>query len=381
MLVSFSPVTGHTLPDRYIEGTCPICGYPEARGDQCDNCGNQLDPTDLIDPRSRIDGSTPEFRETKHLFLDLPQFADAAARRGSRSHDDWRPNVRNFSLALLDEIRPRPITRDLDWGVPIPVPGLRGGREQADLRLVRRGHRLPVGDRSSGRPRPATPTPGASGGRTPTSEHYYFQGKDNIVFHTVIWPAMLLGYGEGGEYGAGRGPLELPDNVVATEFLTMDGQAVLDEPRALDLRPRLPRPLRRRRAPLLPRRREPGDAGHRLHLGRVRPPQQRRAARELGQPRQPDAHERAPELRRRPRAGRAHRARRGAARGDRRAASTTVGALIERGTLPGGARRGDAALVARSTSTSANRAVGARQDRPRPRRRPSSTSRSAPSTA
>ncbi len=87
MLVSFSPTTGHTLPDRYIEGTCPICGFPEARGDQCDNCGNQLDPTDLINPRSKIDGTTPEFRETKHLFLDLPQFADAlrtwiaAARR------------------------------------------------------------------------------------------------------------------------------------------------------------------------------------------------------------------------------------------------------------------------------------------------------------
>ena len=76
MLVSFSAATGHTLPDRYIEGTCPICGYPEARGDQCDNCGNQLDPTDLINPRSSIDGTTPEFRETKHLFLDLPQFAD-----------------------------------------------------------------------------------------------------------------------------------------------------------------------------------------------------------------------------------------------------------------------------------------------------------------
>jgi methionyl-tRNA synthetase len=74
-LVSFSATTGHTLPDRYIEGTCPICGYPEARGDQCDNCGNQLDPTDLINPRSKIDGTTPEFRETKHLFLDLPAFA------------------------------------------------------------------------------------------------------------------------------------------------------------------------------------------------------------------------------------------------------------------------------------------------------------------
>ena len=75
-LGAFSATTGHTLPDRYIEGTCPICGYPEARGDQCDNCGNQLDPTDLIDPRSKIDGSPPEFRETKHLFLDLPAFAE-----------------------------------------------------------------------------------------------------------------------------------------------------------------------------------------------------------------------------------------------------------------------------------------------------------------
>ena len=76
MLVSFSPTTGHTLPDRYIEGTCPICGFPEARGDQCDNCGNQLDPSDLINPRSKVDGTVPEFRETNHLFLDLPQFAE-----------------------------------------------------------------------------------------------------------------------------------------------------------------------------------------------------------------------------------------------------------------------------------------------------------------
>ena len=75
-LGAFSASTGHTLPDRYIEGTCPICGYAEARGDQCDNCGNQLDPTDLIEPRSIIDGTTPEFRETKHLFLDLPEFTD-----------------------------------------------------------------------------------------------------------------------------------------------------------------------------------------------------------------------------------------------------------------------------------------------------------------
>ncbi len=222
MLVSFSPVTGHTLPDRYIEGTCPICGFPEARGDQCDNCGNQLDPTDLINPRSRIDGSTPEFRETKHLFLDLPQFA-SALRTWIESHDDWRPNVRNFSLALLDDLKQRPITRDLDWGVRIPVPGYAEdenkriyvwfdaviGYLSASIEWARA-----TGD----------PDRWREWWQNPEAEHYYFQGKDNIVFHTVIWPAMLLGYGEGGEYGAGRGPLHLPTNVVATEFLTYYGR-------------------------------------------------------------------------------------------------------------------------------------------------------------
>src|SRR2546421_2202359 len=126
-----SPSTGRTLPDRYIEGTCPICGYPEARGDQCDNCGNQLDPVDLIGPRSRINGETPEFRETKHLFLDLPKFADRL-RPWIESKASWRPNVRNFSLGLLKDLKPRPITRDLDWGVPVPLPGW---RERPDKRI------------------------------------------------------------------------------------------------------------------------------------------------------------------------------------------------------------------------------------------------------
>jgi methionyl-tRNA synthetase len=222
MLVSFSAVTGHTLPDRYIEGTCPICGYPEARGDQCDNCGNQLDPTDLINPRSRIDGSIPEFRETKHLFLDLPQFADRL-REWIVSHDDWRPNVRNFSLALLDEIRPRPITRDLDWGVRIPVPGY---AEDPNKRIYVWFDAV-IGYLSASIEWAAAtgdPDRWREWWQNPESEHYYFQGKDNIVFHTVIWPAMLLGYGEGGEYGAGRGPLRLPTNVVATEFLTYYGR-------------------------------------------------------------------------------------------------------------------------------------------------------------
>jgi methionyl-tRNA synthetase len=123
-LGAFSPDTGRTLPDRYIEGTCPICGYTEARGDQCDNCGNQLDPTDLIDPRSIIDGTTPEFRETKHLFLDLQQFADRL-RPWIEAKQSWRSNVRNFSLSLVDDLRPRPgfgSLRRYDSSISPPMP-------------------------------------------------------------------------------------------------------------------------------------------------------------------------------------------------------------------------------------------------------------------
>jgi methionyl-tRNA synthetase len=221
-MVSFSPTTGHTLPDRYIEGTCPICGYTEARGDQCDNCGNQLDPIDLINPRSKIDGATPEFRETKHLFLDLPRFADAL-RHWIQKHDDWRPNVRNFSLRLLDEIRTRPITRDLDWGIRIPVPGY---AEDENKRIYVWFDAVIGYLSASIEWAAATGDPEAwrDWWQDDESLHSYFQGKDNVVFHTVIWPAMLLGYEKGGEYGAGEGPLQLPDNVFATEYLGIEGK-------------------------------------------------------------------------------------------------------------------------------------------------------------
>ena len=220
-LVSFSPSTGHTLPDRYIEGTCPICGYPEARGDQCDNCGNQLDPTDLINPRSKVDGSVPEFRETNHLFLDLPQFADAL-RTWIQAHEEWRPNVRNFSLGLLDEIRPRPITRDLDWGVPIPIPGY---AEDANKRIYVWFDAV-IGYLSASIEWASLqddPERWREWWQSEDALHAYFQGKDNIVFHTVIWPSILLGYEGGGEVGAGR-PLHLPTDVFATEYLTMESK-------------------------------------------------------------------------------------------------------------------------------------------------------------
>jgi len=220
---AFSSSSGHTLPDRYIEGTCPHCGYKEARGDQCDNCGRQLDPIDLGDPRSKIDGTTPVFKETSHLFLDLPAFADAL-REWIDRQPHWRTNVRRFSLNLLDELIPRAITRDLDWGVPVPVEGFDG--EDSGKRIyvwfdAVIGYLSSTVEWAEAR---GTPDAWRDWWQNPDSRHYYFMGKDNIVFHTVIWPSMLLGYGEGGEIGAGKGKLELPYDVVASEFLTMEGR-------------------------------------------------------------------------------------------------------------------------------------------------------------
>ena len=221
-LGAFSASTGHTLPDRYIEGTCPICGFDGARGDQCDNCGNQLDPVDLIEPRSRIDGAPPVFEKTKHLFLDLPAFKEQLTA-WIASKEGWRQNVKRFSLNFVAELKPRAITRDLDWGVPIPVPGY---DDREDKRIyvwfdAVIGYLSASIEWAANR---GTPDAWREWWQSPSAEHAYFMGKDNIVFHTVIWPSILLGYGDGGEVGAGRGPLELPDNVVSSEFLTMEGR-------------------------------------------------------------------------------------------------------------------------------------------------------------
>ena len=220
-LGAFSPSTGRTLPDRYIEGTCPICGFGSARGDQCDNCGNQLDPVDLIDPRSIIDGSIPEFRETTHLFLDLPAFAEQLEEWISKQ-DAWRPNVRNFSLGLVRELKPRAMTRDIDWGVPVPVDGY-----PEETKRIYVWFDAVIGYLSASvewANNAGRPDAWREWWQNVDARHFYFMGKDNIVFHTVIWPAMLLGYGSGGEVGAGRGDLQLPTNVVASEYVTMEGK-------------------------------------------------------------------------------------------------------------------------------------------------------------
>lgn len=225
---AISPSTGRTLPDRYIEGTCPICGADGARGDQCDNCGNQLDPDQLINPVSKINGETPEFIETQHFFLDLPALAEALHEFLDEREQTglWRPNVIRFSQNILKEIRPRAMTRDIDWGIKVPLDGWRDnptkrmyvwfdaviGYLSASIEWARRS-----GDPEAWR----------QWWSDPEALSYYFMGKDNIVFHAQIWPAELLAYsgqgskgGEPGSYGA----LNLPTEVVSSEYLTMEGK-------------------------------------------------------------------------------------------------------------------------------------------------------------
>jgi methionyl-tRNA synthetase len=225
-LGAISPSTGRTLPDRYIEGTCPICGYPSARGDQCDNCGNQLDPADLINPRSRINGEAPVFVETEHYFLDLPAFAEVLGTWLQTKAGHWRPNVLKFSLNLLDDLQPRAITRDLDWGVPVPLDGW---RDRPDKRIYVWFDAV-IGYLSASiewARRSGDPDAWRAWWNNPDAESYYFMGKDNIVFHAEIWPAMLLGYNGQGARGGQPGPLgtlNLPSEVVSSEYLTMEGR-------------------------------------------------------------------------------------------------------------------------------------------------------------
>jgi len=221
-----SPSTGRTLPDRYIEGTCPICGFDNARGDQCDNCGNQLDPVDLINPRSKINGETPVFVETEQFFLDLPAFADVLGGWLQSKSGQWRPNVLKFSLNLLGDLQPRAITRDLDWGVPIPLDGW---RDRPDKRIYVWFDAV-IGYLSASiewARRSGDPDAWRAFWQSSDAESYYFMGKDNIVFHAEIWPAMLLGYsGKGARGGTpgSLGELDLPSEVVSSEYLTMEGR-------------------------------------------------------------------------------------------------------------------------------------------------------------
>lgn len=207
------------LPDRYVEGVCPFCGFDRARGDQCDNCGRTYDAVELKNPRSKISGSTNiETRPTEHFFLDLGKANEFLVEWLNRPDKaDWRPNVLNFARAQAEsrELRGRPITRDLDWGITIPVPGY-------DDKRIYVWYDAVIGYLSATKEwAQVTGQPDAwqdwwqEGGEV---ESYYFIGKDNIPFHAIIWPAMLDAYGPVPGH-AWR--LKLPSDVPANEYLTL----------------------------------------------------------------------------------------------------------------------------------------------------------------
>ena len=217
MQSAYCPTDRRFLPDRYVEGTCPHCGYTGARGDQCDNCGHTLDPIDLIDPRCRLCGSKTsklEFRMTDHFFLDLPKLQEPLHQWLLQEKDHWRPNTLAFAMNWLKEgLHPRAITRDLDWGVPIPLEGYEDKRIYVWFDAVIGYFSASVEwAEKQGTPE-AWKTWWVPEQAHPAVKSYYFIGKDNIPFHAIIWPAMLIGYGN----------RNLPYDVPANEFMTMSG--------------------------------------------------------------------------------------------------------------------------------------------------------------
>ncbi|HWC40918.1 MAG TPA: methionine--tRNA ligase [Actinomycetota bacterium] len=208
---AFCEREGRSLPDRYVEGTCPRCGAPDARGDQCDSCGRTLDPEELGSPRCRRCGGPAGLRPLRQLFLRLDLLQPAVARYVESHEGRWRPFVGAEARGWLEAgLRPRAITRDLDWGVPVPLPGWDDRRLYVWFDAV-------IGYLSASvewAERCGQPDAWRAWWLGPAARHRYFVGKDNIWFHTVWWPAILLGAGDG---------LRPPDEVVANHHLTLAG--------------------------------------------------------------------------------------------------------------------------------------------------------------
>ncbi len=223
----YSPGQRRFLPDRYVEGTCYICGYDSARGDQCDNCGNLLEATQLIDPRSKIEGSTLELRETEHFFLDLGRLQSDIVEFLQARESYWRPNVVRQSLGqiLSEGLRGRPITRDLDWGIPVPLDGWEGKCLYVWFEAV-------IGYLSASvewAQVNGQPDAWHDWWYNPQAKAYYFIGKDNIPFHAVMWPAQL--HGAGAWFGKifeekEDTALTLPFDVPANEFMNLEGRKI-----------------------------------------------------------------------------------------------------------------------------------------------------------
>ncbi len=216
--VLYDERAGRFLPDRLVEGTCPVCGYTAARGDQCDNHGGLLDALELIDPKSKLTGTVPVVRETQHYFLDLARFRDELHRYLS-DKDYWRPNVIHFARKMIGELRGRPITRDIDWGIPVPLEGWDEDKKLYVWFEAVMGYFTASVEwaKVSGQPEAWR-----DWWYNPNARIYCFIGKDNIPFHTVIWQAELLGVA--GLYSDDPNqPLTLPYDVPANEFLNVQG--------------------------------------------------------------------------------------------------------------------------------------------------------------
>ncbi|MBI2964794.1 MAG: methionine--tRNA ligase [Chloroflexi bacterium] len=202
---------GRFLTDRFVEGECPHCGFPKARGDQCDNCNRTLDPVDLKGIRCKRDGTTPVFRDTTHFFLKLTDFQRPLEEWIARQ-DHWRPTVRNMSMGLLREgLIDRAVTRDIEYGVPVPVEGYEQKRIYVWIEALT-GYLSASKEWSRAH---GDPDAWKRWWHDPKAKCVYFLGKDNITFHTILWPAMLMGYG-------GQPRLNLPYDVPACEWLTIE---------------------------------------------------------------------------------------------------------------------------------------------------------------
>jgi methionyl-tRNA synthetase len=211
MLQFYDSKASRFLPDRYVEGTCPRCGHERARGDQCDNCGSTLDATDLINPVSRISRTTPELRESEHFFFKQSAFNKPLVEWLSEDKEHWRTHVRNFSLGLVREGLPdRAITRDLEWGVRVPVEDLGEGKRIYVWYEALMGYLSATKEWAE---KQGTPEAWRDFWEDPSCKTYYFIGKDNIVFHTIIWPSWLMAYGG----------LNLPYDVPANQYVNFGG--------------------------------------------------------------------------------------------------------------------------------------------------------------
>jgi methionyl-tRNA synthetase len=209
VLQAYCPSCQRFLPDRYVEGVCPHCKSKGARGDQCDVCGKPLNANELIDPQCKTCGTAPVFKETEHFFLKLSAFNEQLLT-WVKQQSHWRSNVMNFTVRYLEDgLKDRAITRDIEWGIPVPVKGFEHKRIYVWFEAV-------IGYLS------ATKEWAAATGDSEKwrafwqgdTKSYYFIGKDNIPFHTIIWPSMLMGYGN----------LNLPFDVPSNEFLTVESQ-------------------------------------------------------------------------------------------------------------------------------------------------------------